>query len=1541
MSPKPTKATLVQKDLITETSQQSLTDYHTEDLYELLRDSPDNYFIKQQTHPEIDSKPDIHHNSPVKNYVTINTSCDDKKQPLLSEDLTEHIQFDKERNVSYLPISTSLTLKRKRHMFYIPMDFEKQTLDGLIDTGALTSAISEQDLNKIKLLANEAIKETGPPPNFQFMVANGQLEVPIGTVLLEFEVADFMLKENFIIMKNLPNPLIGLCFLRRNNAIFDVTQGILTFPYLSMQLKPDTQTAIRQATPLFAENTYTLRPGETLVRVSKMPHLMDHNATGIVTPSQQFENHDSIFLTASLSTVNNNGIGYQIINFSELPYTITLDTHLADFKILTPEQIKHIQPVDPAVLSFMIQQEETTEVYINELLKVPQPNSEQESYWFPTPEDPGGPATYTPIQQRIYNELLELKELEKLNPHDNETSRKTFLSNFDWTDTTLSSEERQEIEEILVEFHDIFARHRFDIGINREFKVKLTPNDDRPAYSQSLPTPINLKDDITVELALLHKYGIITTLPFSKYASPIFAQRKPNGRLRLLVDLRKINNLITEDYVNNNHPVSTLSDAAQHMAGKKLFCKLDCSQAYHCLQMADYQSIQMLAFNFASRTFAYRRLAQGLSRSLSAFSSFMREYLDRAIKADQCAQYVDDIGIAANDTKQLYIKIKTVFECIRNAGLKLSMSKCHFGVKQVDFLGRTITPDGVAPQADKVKDFLAKLRFPKSKKALQRYIGFLNYYRNYIPRLSERLSPFFKLLKETSKFYVPTNLVEEFTNLNKLLENSCQLALKQPLKNKQLIVMSDASFTAAGYAIMIEDDPNQKLQSRRKTYAPIAFGSKTFNPTQTKMSIYAKEFLSIYFAFVEFGHLMWGSKFPVIVFTYNRSVTRFFQTKMIPPALWNACDYVLQYNFVIAHVAGSMNTAADFLSRTEVAPTEKLELTVRNDIHTKAIEVNIQSSGIAEEEQIYILPEDEIDENQLWQEKQNIRNQAQTETHNEPENNISELQQFHRPTSGLISCSSGYFKDNASIRLEQNNDVVLRHLRAKIEGNPFDENELASDYRYQHYLQNITRIEIKQEVLTRKYYTDTGIISHYQILLPIQLLQELLQALHGHNSNHPGITKMIQEARQKYYYPCMAKYIKKWVSNCQVCIQTKRINNDLLRTELLNCPEWDLGPEDILQMDILPNLPPSGGYDHIITAIDVFSRYLFAYPVTRITATAVSKVIMDILCKHTYLPTTIITDLGTQFNAQITHEIAAVLGIELKHATMKHAQTIGLLEKTHASVKTHLKAATGEFRNNWHKYLPLAVLNHNTTYHASLGCKHSRVFHGRIPHNILDYKLGYNPNPRYPQQTDIAEEIQKRMKILLDQTKKNIMQSYLKYKAYYDRKAKAAPLETTDYCYILNPKADIQATKIPFREFRWCGPYKVEKVLPNNNYIVRRLGTNKTQLLHRIRLRKFTPQAPLADIFVRETDWQKDDQIPIANDDLYAQSWNTNFGSSPFDDDPVEYSQNNDDTEYIPIQTPDDNRPPSPGSSKNSGGAQWNRPLNLKEKRAMEIHKNP
>ena len=269
-----------------------------------------------------------------------------------------------------------------------------------------------------------------------------------------------------------------------------------------------------------------------------------------------------------------------------------------------------------------------------------------ETSWLPAPRNPGNERENTPISTRVLKENRELEKSEQLNPQDDINSRNQILSNFDWIDSNLELEAKQAIEALLVEFYDIFTQYRFDIGTNTEFKVQLTPLHIRLAYSQSLAARINLKDDILVELALLHKYGIITTLSFSKYARPILAQRKPNGKKPLMFDRQK-NTLLADDYINNNHPVSTLTDAAQHMAGNNFFCENDCSHAYHCLETADEYPIKLLAFNFASTTLAYRRLAQGLSCCLSAFWSFIAKYLDPVIKIDQCAQDVHDFSIAA------------------------------------------------------------------------------------------------------------------------------------------------------------------------------------------------------------------------------------------------------------------------------------------------------------------------------------------------------------------------------------------------------------------------------------------------------------------------------------------------------------------------------------------------------------------------------------------------------------------------------------------------------------------------------------------------------------------------------------------------------------------------------------------------------------------------------------------------------------------------------------------------------------------------------
>ena len=270
------------------------------------------------------------------------------------------------------------------------------------------------------------------------------------------------------------------------------------------------------------------------------------------------------------------------------------------------------------------------------------------------------------------------------------------------------------------------------------------------------------------------------------------------------------------------------------------------------------------------------------------------------------------------------------------------------------------------------------------------------------------------------------------------------------------------------------------------------------------------------------------------------------------------------------------------------------------------------------------------------------------------------------------------------------------------------------------------------------------------------------------------------------------------------------------------------------------------------------------------------------MTRHAYLPTLIITDKGSVSVSQVIHEVAEILGVNLKHATTKHAQTIGVLERAHATIKTSLKKASGEYRKQWHKYLPIAILNYNTTYHSSIDCEPSRVFHGRVPHIILDHKFGLRFNPNITPTTDFAEELLRRTKILYDKTKKNVMQSYIKYKMYYDKKAKASPLKEKDYCFILHSKADHQGSKILFRNFRWIGLYLVEKVLPNNNYIVRKPNTNETQSLHRILLRKNNPEKPPEDNH-QETQWQVDDNIVVPQDDLYTIAWEAEFGGHLFD----------------------------------------------------------
>ena len=263
--------------------------------------------------------------------------------------------------------------------------------------------------------------------------------------------------------------------------------------------------------------------------------------------------------------------------------------------------------------------------------------------------------------------------------------------------------------------------------------------------------------------------------------------------------------------------------------------------------------------------------------------------------------------------------------------------------------------------------------------------------------------------------------------------------------------------------------------------------------------------------------------------------------------MWNASDYVPQFNFKIAHIAGSVNTAADFLSRSESKVTEKIHLHIREDVQTTPSEVTRSSSDVADQEHFFFTQaddEDETEEQSLEKKEQSRKKATEWAAREEPSSMKPSIKENTKIDGNTTSYSIHEIKAKARIRVEQDVDLVLKNSKFEILGQPYVEVLLTTDNGLKHYKANDDRIILKYGLLFQKYYGETGNIKYYQILTPKQLVDEVLWSLHGEFGRHPGITKTIISYRQKIYYPNMAKLIRQWVKSCEreQCIRESRVD---------------------------------------------------------------------------------------------------------------------------------------------------------------------------------------------------------------------------------------------------------------------------------------------------------------------------------------------------------------------------------------------------------------
>ena len=272
--------------------------------------------------------------------------------PLIEEGLVRDEQTDE----ILFPLMSTVVLKRKQERLYVPLDLENNlTLDVLVDSGAFVSAIAQNELDTIKQEAPNNILKIDGPPNFQIEVANGQLEKPLSTATQKFEIGDNSFAEHFLLMKKLTGPIIGLHFMRNNSVVIDTTHGLIHFPHMTMQVKTASSETTTKPQRVITDEALTIPLTTTETITAFIDHPSKWNTTGTVTPLEKFTETASLLISHSMSSIINRRIPVRVTNTTESPYLIEIHTQIADFSLITPEQSKHIKPVDMAILRMIPQ----------------------------------------------------------------------------------------------------------------------------------------------------------------------------------------------------------------------------------------------------------------------------------------------------------------------------------------------------------------------------------------------------------------------------------------------------------------------------------------------------------------------------------------------------------------------------------------------------------------------------------------------------------------------------------------------------------------------------------------------------------------------------------------------------------------------------------------------------------------------------------------------------------------------------------------------------------------------------------------------------------------------------------------------------------------------------------------------------------------------------------------------------------------------------------------------------------------------------------
>ena len=660
----------------------------------------------------------------------------------------------------------------------------------------------------------------------------------------------------------------------------------------------------------------------------------------------------------------------------------------------------------------------------------------------------------------------------------------------------LTDAQRGQLRALLVEFSSVFASSKSDIGRTSLAKHSINTSDAKPIRQPARRLPMHRRDEAETHVQQMLKDGVAEPSS-SPWASPVVLVKKEDGSTRFCVDYRKLNDVTVKD----SYPFPTADSCFDALAGSRWFSTLDLSSAYWQVEM-DVRDEQKTAFTTGSGgLYQFTVMPFGLCNAPATFERLMERVLS-GLPWEVCLAYLDHIISHAHTFDEAVARLREVFSRLRDAGLKLSPKKCHLFQQSVTFLGHIVTGEGISTAPDKVRG-VNEWPVPTNASELRSFLGLCSYYRRFVGGFAEIARPLHRLTEKDTHFIWTAECAQAFQRLKRSLTSAP--VLSYPTTTEPFVLDTDASNRGIGAVLSQVQNGEEKA---------VAYFSTTLSKTERNYCVTRKELLAIVKAVRRFHHYLYGRTFKVR--TDHGALRWLLNFKNPEGQLARWLEALGTYDFLIEHRSGVKHQNEDALSRRPCMDCGHCERAERKEEGVPTAGAALQPTGTdgRKPQRVEVCATKAKARAQPAAAGSSWEEEAWADKWTRLE--LRDMQMADPDISLLVG-----WKESSKPRPEW----------------PSVSQECCA---VKAYWSQWDRLEVLNGVLYRRWESDAGDATQWQLVVPQSLRDQVLREMHdAKTAGHLGVTKTLGRVKHRFYWHKCSQDVKDWCRRCDSCAARK------------------------------------------------------------------------------------------------------------------------------------------------------------------------------------------------------------------------------------------------------------------------------------------------------------------------------------------------------------------------------------------------------------------